>query len=239
MDTARRLKQERMTSSSVAKVISSIQKRGILIEPTLPTYDIDDTVGLIGEIVAGEICVQQGYELLFVKWMIGGTSKSRGIDIVTRRFERMRSELKLVEAKHLHESIKDAPRGSCSHEIRGRFTDGLDEFEREKTLQNLASIIVKMSSARRIAGGTGVIDPQIDEVFQFLRERLGSETYSLEIITSMDAKYYDRNVLAGAVTTIPTPTPLGDHDVCLTLLSIDNCESTTERICEEFVGSQA
>ncbi len=237
METASKLKQERLTSSSVGKVISSIEKHGTLVGQPLPTYDIDDAVGLMGEMITQEFSKSQGFESLFAKWESGGTSKSRGIDLVVRRFERA-WELRLLEAKHLHESVKGIARGACSQKIQRRFADGLDEFEQERTLINLAAIIVKLSGANRVSRAAGTRNEQLEEVFRFLLSQLVYDRYSLEVVACIDAKYCDEGTLKASVRSVVNPVHVGDHSVCLTLLEIDHSENTTERICEDYVGSK-
>lgn len=233
MQMASKRKQERVTTSSAERVLNNLARRGITFEKESLTYDEDDAIGLIGEILLTEIAIWLGYEPVFVKWRVSGTSKSRGIDLVSRKRKGPR-DLILMEAKHLHSSVKGKARGTCSSQIRTRFVDGLDEFKHERTLVNLASIIATVSLARRVGGGTASSTSHLDQVFNLLLSKLRSEDYDLEVLVFIDEKYCTDETLAESVGSIGNPTDVGDHSACLTLLQAERLESVTEEICEQY-----
>jgi hypothetical protein len=232
MRTASKTKQERLTSSSAAGILNNLARRGITIEKAHSTYDEDDAVGLIGEILLTEIAISLGYEPIFVKWRISGSTKSRGIDLVSRN--KTSRQVILMEAKHLHSSVKGKERGTCSSQIRTRFVDGLDEFEHERTLVNLASIIATVSTARRVEEGTEGNRLHLDEVFNFLLSSLRLENYDLETQVFIDAKYCADETLSESVGSIGNPTEVGDHRISLTLVQTKHLESVSEEICERY-----
>jgi len=233
MQMASRRKQERLTTSSTKMILSNLARRGITVEKESPTYDEEDAVGLIGEILLTETAICLGYEPVFVKWQLSGTSKSRGIDLVSRNRRGSRGPI-LMEAKHLHSGVKGNERGTCSSQIRVRFVDGLDEFKHERALINLASIIAIVSSARRIQGATCGSGSGLDEVFNFLLSSLRLENYDLETHVFIDAKYCADETLSESVGSIGIPTEIGNHLVSLTLMQTGQLESVSEEICERY-----
>jgi hypothetical protein len=233
MQMASRTKQERLTTSSTKKILSDLARRGITVGKQSPTYDEDDAVGLIGEILLTETAVWLGYEPVFVKWQLSGTSKSRGIDLVSRNREPSR-DLILMEAKHLHSAVIGSERGTCSSQIKMRFVDGLDEFNHERVLINLASIIAAVSSAQRMQRATGGSGSDLDEVFDFLLSKLRTESYELEIHVLIDAKYCSDQTMSDSVNTIGIPTEVGNHHISLTLMQARHLESVSEEICGRY-----
>jgi hypothetical protein len=234
MKMARRKKAERLTTSSAKQILRSLAQRGIAIEEETFDYDEDDVIGLIGEILLTEIVVWFGYEPLFVKWRVSGTSKSRGIDLVSRNSKEPQN-LILMEAKHLHSGVKGFEKGTCSSAIRMRFVDGLDEFKHEQVLINLASVIATISSARRIqeaAGDSGASG--LDALFTFLLSKLSLETYDLEIHVFIDAKYCVDTTLPDSVHSIANPIEVGNHTIHLMILQTDHLEPVSESICEHY-----
>jgi hypothetical protein len=234
MQIASRRKHERLTTGSTKRILSDLARRGITVEKESPTYDEDDAVGLIGEILLTETAIWLGYEPVFVKWQLSGTSKSRGIDLVSRNRKGGSPGPILMEAKHLHSAVKGNERGTCSSQIRMRFVDGLDEFEHERALINLASIIATVSSARRIHGATRDSGTDLDEVFNFLLSNLRLENYDLEAHVFIDAKYCADETLSESVGSIGIPTEVGHHHVNLTLMQTGHLESVSEEICERY-----
>jgi hypothetical protein len=230
---ASKRKQERLTTSSTKKILSNLARRGITVEKESPTYDEDDAIGLIGEILLTEVAIWLGYEPIFVKWQVSGTSKSRGIDLVSRNRKGSRG-LVLMESKHLHSAVKGNERGACFSQIRMRFVDGLDEFRRERALINLASIIANVSRARRIQGAAGDSASVLDEVFNVLLSSLRLENYDLETHIFIDAKYCADETLSESVGSISIPTEVGGHRVGLTLTQSEHLESLSEEICERY-----
>jgi len=234
IQTASRTKQERLTSSSTSRILNDLSLRGITFEEKTPSYDEDDAVGLIGEILLTEIVTSLGCETVFVKWQVTGTAKSRGIDLVSSRNNNGLRDLVLMEAKHLHSAVKGRERGTCSSIIRTRFADGLDEFKHERTLVNLASIIIGISRARRVARGMNGDRARLDEVFNLLLSGLSLENYELEVFVFIDAKCCVDETLAESVAGIGTPIEVGDHRASLTLLQTEHLKSVSEEICEHY-----
>jgi len=235
MQLAIKRKQERITTSSAERVLNNLARRGITFEKESLTYDEDDAIGLIGEILLTETAIWLGYEPVFIKWQFSGTSKSRGIDLISRKRKGPR-DLILMEAKHLHSGVKGSEKGTCSSQIRTRFVDSLDGFKHERALINLASIIAVVSSARRIQEAAGNSNGStLDELFDFLLSRLREENYDLETHVFIDAKYCADETLFESVEGIDIPSEVGDHGVSLTLMETGQLESVSEEICERYV----
>jgi len=232
-DSAIRSKRERLATTTADILLKSLEKRGFALMNPLPLIDEDDIVGLIGEMLVKEIAVQRGFEPVFVKFEATGSSKSRGIDLVVRRFDRT-WELTLVEAKHLHQAVKGKSKADSPAEIRKRFNDGLDEFEHERTIANIALIIIALIHAARTARGAAAEVPGLDAKISFLIGRLMMEDYSLEVATCIDSKYCEQTTLDVATQSILKREEVGPHEVRFCLLKTDGLELYTSEACDEY-----
>jgi hypothetical protein len=232
-DTARRSRQEKLATASADTLLKSIERRGFVVSNPLPVYDPDDVAGLVGEILVREISISRGFEVVFAKFETSGTSKSRGIDLVLRRLTRS-SELKLVESKHLHQAVKGKPKGDSPAEIRRRFSDGLDEFERDRTVWNLAHVVIPLITAARNAKTTGIAVDVLDEKIRLLISKLKNEDYTLEVVACIDSKYCERGTLDAAVQSMVKRDEIGPHEIWLTLLETDGLEPFTLEACRTY-----
>lgn len=232
--TAAEYKQERTRNQNAEKILKSLSSRGFSVKEELPKYDFDDLVGLIGEMVLEEFVRRNGSELLFAKWKVSGTSKSRGIDLVARKFSKQWT-LTLFEAKHLHVAVKGKPKDRCYPEISSRFRNGLAEFEREVTVFNLSNILAKISYSIRHGRALGSEDTNLTLIRDFLSSRLRNEDYSLEVVTCIDSRYCEDVTLGKSTEHVDRPAGIGSHDTCLTLLEAERLEELSDQIGEEHV----
>jgi hypothetical protein len=232
-NTAIRSRQEKLNSVNAGTLLESLKRRGFVVSSPLPVYDQDDVTGLVGEILTKEVLVMRGFEPLSSKFEASGTSKSRGIDLVMRKFVR-RWELRLIEAKHLHKAMKEKATSDSPAEIRRRFSDGLDEFERDRTLVNLALVIIPLVHAARNARSTGASMADLESKIDFLISKLKDEDYTLEVAVCIDSKYCENSALDATVSPMLKRDEVGLHEVSLCLLETIGLEFFTTEVCSEY-----
>jgi hypothetical protein len=96
---ALRVRQSRLENKSVDALIAALRSRGIDIEKEKP--DRNDVVGLIGEIITAKYSERDGCRIVYAKWKVGGTSKSKGLDLISAFGEGAAATFTVLEAKHL------------------------------------------------------------------------------------------------------------------------------------------
>ena len=190
-----------------------------------------DSIGLIGEIIAEHFSVARKYEILWAKWRIGGTSKSRGIDLVARLRRNSESDLRLIESKHLHDELKGKNQTTCATLIKNKLGDGLEEFDQEKTRLNLAGILRKMSKTIRHIKAAMADATAIERSHAFVNSSLGQNNYSSEIVTSLDSNYCTNSTLSRCIEDLQLPSSIGKHTMNMSILACDSLEATTDEIC--------
>jgi len=237
MQEARRIKTS-LRKRSVREVIKNLSVRGIEIVEELVEYDASDIVGLIGEIVLEDFATNPSMEPIFPKWRIGGTSKSRGIDLVARMKMNGQWVLILCEAKHIHKAAKNSRQELRHNLIKSRFRIGLDEFENEKTKINLLNIVMGLNDI--IARGEAVkLDVELAKEYRNLISMgLANDRYQINVVVLIDAKYCDETLLDRSISELPIPVEVGgNRQITLTLLESHLIEKATDGVCHNFVGS--
>ena len=238
MQEARRIKRERLRNRSVREVIKSLFVRGIEIVEELPGYDVIDVVGLIGEIILEDFVSNSILEPIFPKWRFGGTSKSRGIDLVARKWWGEKWELILYEGKHIHDEARNSKKELCHNLIKSKFKIGLDEFEYEKTKFNLASIVMCLDDL--ITRGEAIKSDvsRTKEYRHLISTGLINDRYQVNVVVTIDAKYCDDTTFDRSISKLRNPVEVGeDHHVTLTLLESALLEKATDEVCDNFVGA--
>src|SRR5437870_11805594 len=61
-NTARRSRQEKLTTASADTLLKSLKRRGFIVGNPLPVYDREDVAGLVGEMLTREIALLRGFE---------------------------------------------------------------------------------------------------------------------------------------------------------------------------------
>src|SRR5438876_6009704 len=102
MAEAAQIRQERRVSRTRKSLLENLRSAGISASSQTGLKDRSDDIGLVGEIIVEQASAFRKYEILCPKWKVGGTSKSPGIDLVTKAPRSTGSELRVVESKHLH-----------------------------------------------------------------------------------------------------------------------------------------
>ncbi|GAI15732.1 unnamed protein product, partial [marine sediment metagenome] len=84
---AQRIKNEIGKERTPYRLIEDLSLRGLKFVGEIIKIDKNDVVGLIGEILSEKYAKSQNYEVIYPKWKVSGSSKSQGIDLITRSFE--------------------------------------------------------------------------------------------------------------------------------------------------------
>jgi len=146
-------------------------------------------------------------------------------------------KLKLYEAKHAHNEVKDAV-CECHAQLRVRFRIGLDEFADEKTQSNIAGVLMRLGDFIRIGEAMGTDVTLVKEYWGSIREGLEHDCYSIDVVVLVDIKYCNDKTLQHSVSQISKPLDVGkNHAIRLDLVEIELLEKTTEEACEEFAGA--
>ena len=237
IEEAIRIKQERQTNRSRIAVINNLSERGLNFVNELSGYDQNDLIGLIGEIVTDDFIINLSLETIFPKWRYTGTSKSRGIDLVAR--ERIGEEWKLMlyEAKHLHDEIRNSAEKLYNNLLRGKFENGIDEFESEKTKLNLAYVKMKLGDFIRLGEATGTDVDIVKEHWSLISVGLREDRYRINIVVLADDEYCKDETLQ-SIFKISNPTmEEGNHFLTLTLIKTIHLEKMTDEMCLAYVGA--
>ena len=227
---AANVRQDRRASKTRKSLLDSIRAAGILASSQRPLNDKEDKVGLIGEIIAEQVSLQRKFDSLWVKWKVGGTSKSLGIDLVVGAQRRGTSELLLVESKHIHAEVMGKGLEVTSPAIRARFADGLTEFDHEKTKLNLAGILRSMGKTIWNSSAASQSATAIEAAYDFVKSKLRQMEFSEEIITAIDSQYCTGGTLSECVHGLQLPASIGSHSLNLILLACVSLEDVTDKI---------
>lgn len=233
ISTAVAKRRQRIKYSNAKALLRLISSRGIHVEAERDP-DPNDIKGLVGEIIASELLVRTDREPIFTKWEYGGTSKSRGIDVLGREKGKLDSSLILVEAKHLHEEVRSSSQTSCCNSIRGRLVEGLLEFEETKVRLNLAGILTKLQQALSIADATDSNRGRVEEIFNYLLKKLEEGNFDLNVLACLDSKYCFLGMLTETVSSIANDDGSGDHFVELSILQVPSLEEKTDEWCNNL-----
>lgn len=237
LDEAQRIKNQKKKENSTIRLFEALAQRGLRFVGKIITIDEDDIVGLIGEIVSEKFAESQGHEIIYPKWKISGSSKSRGIDLVVRTIQNDTWILILYESKHIHKSVKKIRTALTANRIRNRFKEGLNEFEYEKTLLTLARVLIQIRSNIRLLEAMGGNTDQISEYNSFLSESLVEELYDINVIIFVDIKHCDGNTFQESINKIEKPNYVGrNRRISLILIESDQLEETTNKAREYYVG---
>jgi len=238
LDEARRVKQERHKSASRRAVIRSLAERELHVSEKLTGYDKTDIVGLIGEIISEDFLTSGALEPIFLKWRYTGTSKSKGIDLVVRNSSGKDLELVLCEAKHPHDEIRDLQIERCHNLIGSKFRLGIDEFEHEKTLLNLANILIHLGAGIRLGKAMISNISLAQEHYAFISECLRKNSYCIDVCAVVDTQYCNVDTLNRSTTGILGPTGTdSSHSVTLALIQSGGLEQITDEMCDSYVGA--
>ena len=223
--------RERHASKTRKALIASLNSSGFRTTAQARLGDKNDSIGLVGEIIAEHFSVSRKYEILWAKWRAGGTSKSPGIDLVARIGRNSTSNLRLIESKHLHDELKGKNAVACIPLIKVKLSDGIEEFDQDRTRLNLAGILRKMSKMIRHLKAAMSNPKAIERSHDFVRSSLAQNEYSSEIVASLDSKYCTNSTLSHCVANLQLPSSIGKHTVNLIILACDSLEATTDEIC--------
>jgi len=237
LDEAQRIKNEKAKERTPNRLLEDLSLRGLRFVGEIIKIDKNDVVGLIGEILSETYAKSQDYEMIYPKWKVSGSSKSRGIDLVARSFEHNEWVLILCESKHIHEEVKNIRNELSASRIRNRFNEGLNEFEFEKTLLSLARIIIKIGDNIRLGETMGGNVDRYNEYKTFLSKCLADNDYDIHVIVFIDLMHCDDKTFMKSIATIAKPIQVGEsHYVVLTVIESENIEAATNEACEIFVG---
>jgi hypothetical protein len=223
--------RERHASLTRKTLIANLHSSGLPATTQSRLVDRNDSIGLIGEIITEHLSTARKHEILWAKWKVGGTSKSPGIDLLTKIHRGSQSNLRLIESKHIHDEIKGKAPSQCTSSIKGRLIDGLEEFDQDKTRLNLAGILMKMSKIIRYLKAANSSATIIEQSHDFVNSSLLQDEYSSEVVTSVDSKYCTNSTLSPSVKDLQLPSSVGKHTMNLTILACDSLEATTDEIC--------
>ena len=231
MAEAASIYRERRASVTRKTLIANLNSFGLPATTQTKLVDRNDSIGLIGEIIAEHMSTARKHETLWAKWKVGGTSKSPGIDLLTKFHRGSESNLRLIESKHIHDEIKGKHPSMCAASIKGRLSDGLEEFDQDKTRLNLAGILIKMSKMIRYLRAANSSTTTIEQSHDFVNSSLLQDEYSSEVVTSLDSKYCTKSTLSPCVKDLQLPSSVGKHTMNLTILACDSLEAITDKIC--------
>jgi len=238
MEEARRVKGKSRRNRSVREVIKSLFARGIGIGEELLGYDAVDVVGLIGEIILENFVINSNSESILPKWRFGGTSKSRGIDLVARKRVSEQWELILYEVKHSHDEVRNSKPELCHNLIKRKFKIGLDELAYEKTKWNLTNIIMWLDDLITRGEALKLDVSPTKEHRHLISTGLVNDRYEINVVVAVDAKYCGDTTFNRSVSGLPNPVEVGEnHLVTLTLLESTLLEKATDEVCDNFVGA--
>jgi hypothetical protein len=230
MDKANQTWRERRASKTRKALVDAVKAVGIRVSAQTPLRDEEDQVGLVGEIVVENVSTSRNYQILWPKWEVGGTSKSPGIDLLVKAPGRVGLELRLVESKHLHEEVKGTSQTACVASIKGRFKDGIEEFDSNKTLLNIAGVVRQMSATIRTAGAMGSNVAALEQSRDFVRNSLSRDEYTAEVVACIDSKYCSDTTLSTSTHQLQRPSSVGSHSVELAVLACESLEGLTDQI---------
>src|SRR6266566_487567 len=219
MDEAAQIRQERRVSKTRKSLLESLRTAGISASSQTGLKDRADDIGLVGEIMVEHASTSRKYEILWPKWKVGGTSKSPGIDLVTKVPRTAGSELRLVESKHLHDEVKGKTHDACDAAIKERFKDGLEEFDQDKTTLNIAGVAAQMGATIRKGRAAGANVVIIERSRDFVSSKLAQEEYAAEVVACLDSQYCTSASLSKSTMQLQLPNSVGRHSMNLALLA--------------------
>ncbi len=231
---ARDYKRDRQVSKTRARLLSDLKQRGIRPQAQVRLDDRTDVTGLIGEMMAEWHSQLRKCNMLWVKWRIGGTSKSNGIDLIARIRRGSDWQLRLIESKHLHTEAKGVSHRECCMAIRNRFLDGIGGFDHDNTISNLAGVVILMGRNIQLNRAAGRDTREAEESRDFVQSRLAQNGYACEVVVIIDSKYCDDKSLSESVKDLQYPTNVGDHVLDLLLVACEGLEVVTDGISQEF-----
>ena len=230
MAEATQIYQERRATKTRKGLLKIIESCGLGDQSQARIDDRDDVIGIIGEIIVQHFVETRKLEVLWPKWRVGGTSKSPGVDLVTRVRRSSDWDLRLLESKHLHEETRSQPHEACCASIKDKLKDGLEEFDEFKTRINLTGILIQMSvTIRRGKAGQSNMD-RIEQSHDFISSKLAQNDYSSEIVAALDSKYCISSTLSRSTKDLQLPSTVGTHTVNITVMACDSLEKVTDEI---------
>lgn len=168
--------------------------------------------------------------MLWPKWKVGGTSKSLGIDLVTKIRRSSEWSMRLFESKHLHEETRGKQHEACCLSIKDKLKDGLEEFDQIKTRLNLTGVLIQMSLTIRRGKAGGANVDRLEQSHDFINSKLAQNDYSSEIVASIDSKYCMSSTLSRSIKDLQLPSSVGTHTMNLTVIACDLLEEVTDEI---------
>jgi hypothetical protein len=231
---ARKRREETFSNLSASYVLKSIKSQ-YGIDLARRSFDRDDVVGLVGEILIEELLRSPQVKNVIAKWRTTGTSKSGGIDLVCRvASDHAADVLLLCESKHVH---SEARHNGMPLVLADRIRRGLDEFQKEKVLLNLTNIILRIDRSVGTDLSIAMSPDAKRMLMSFIRSHLVDENYDLLVAVFADDQFFDSKLAQDTTKRIHEPMSLGVHTVSLAVVTSENLESETKRLCLGLAGS--
>lgn len=234
LEDAKRIRIDMASTLSAARVIQRMRaNHGINLIPE--HYDHEDVIGLIGEILAESLLRNPDVKDAIAKWKTTGTSKSRGIDLACRVLLPGSAEiLLLLESKHVHREAREV--SSLASVLASKLRRGLNEFEEEKVLLNMAVLIVKINRSIAIDRSVGADSAQKRSLRDAIEGRLRHGDYNLLVVVFVDARFLESTLCERTTALVEEPLYVGRRIVSLAVTALENLEENTDRLCEKFAG---
>lgn len=234
VEQAQKIRHEALSALTAARILNTIKSDyGIGLSWSF-SYDRQDLVGLIGEMLVEDLFQSATVTGAVIKWKTTGTSKSRGIDFLCRVASLHPPDvLLLVESKHLHEEARG--RSSLQPSILAeRFDRGISGFEEEKTLFNLALVLLRLSRSIGIDRSVKSNTLEKRALRGFIAEHLRDQEYDCAVVVSVDDRLSDIAVTQQATHLVQEPSWIAGRTVSLAVVTFRQLEHETDRLCERF-----
>lgn len=182
-------KSTKIIEKNSSFLLNYLQKNTLPIEYFSSSFDIDDLMGIIGEIVS-EIYHKQclNEDPIYVKWKATGTSKSKGLDLIFHKNEKLYS----IECKHPHESLANQ-NNDKSRIILRTINDGLNTHDDIRTKEFMVLLFRKYFEQKRLLTGSKLNTSAIDTRIQLIRSLLRKNDIIEEINLVAD-KIYEKDI---------------------------------------------
>ena len=162
---ARSIKKQKSLEKNTSQILSYLQDT-IPVTNFSDALDYDDMMGLIGEIVSElhhKQCLR--HDPVYVKWRDTGTSKSRGLDLVFHKNNRLIS----IECKHPHESLRNHTNNALTILSR-TINRGFDRHDDYRTTEFIAKLHARYSKTKRLLDGDHSDTTELTNKMNLLRK---------------------------------------------------------------------
>ena len=182
---ARRIKKQKSLEKNKSQILSDLRDI-IPVTNFSDALDYDDMMGIIGEIVSEihhKLCL--GHNPVYVKWRDTGTSKSRGLDLLFHKNNRLIS----IECKHPHESLRN-PANNALTILSKTANQGFVRHDDHRTEEFIVKLYARCLENTRFSDGTHSDTTELDNKINLLRKLMQENDWVEEVELVADKIHY-------------------------------------------------